>query len=47
MYVNANNKFPEVIKSIVSFEKAEKVVKAPKKPINNRGLYICSNLGSK
>ena len=43
----AKNKFPEDIKSIVSLEKAEKVVKAPKKPINNKGLYISSNLGSK
>ena len=30
--------FPEEIKSIVSLEKAEKVVKEPKKPINNKGL---------
>ena len=34
------------IKSIVSLEKAEKVVKEPKKPINNKGLNICSNFGS-
>jgi hypothetical protein len=38
---------PEEIKLIVSFEKAEKVVKAPKNPINKRGLYIFSNLGSR
>ena len=38
--------FPEEIKSIVSLEKAEKVVKEPKKPINNKGLNICSNFGS-
>jgi len=38
---------PEEIKLIVSFEKAEKVVKAPKNPTNKRGLYIFSNLGSR
>ena len=47
IYVEANNKFPEEIKLIVSFEKAEKVVKAPKNPTNKRGLYIFSNLGSR
>ncbi len=47
IYVEANNKLPEDIKLIVSFEKAEKVVKAPKNPTNKRGLYIFSNLGSR
>mgnify|MGYP001434805797 CR=1 FL=1 len=47
IYEDANNKLPEEIKFNVSLEKAEKVVKAPKKPTNKRGLYICSNLGSR
>ena len=38
---------PELNKSRVSFEKAEKVVKDPKKPINNKGLQISSYLGSR
>ena len=37
----------EFIEAINYFEKAEKVVKAPKKPTNKRGLYIFSNLGSR
>ena len=45
--MDANTRFPEEIRLIVSFEKAEKVVKAPKKPTNKRGVYIFSNLGSR
>ena len=47
IYVEANNRLPEEMKLIVSFEKAEKVVKAPKKPTNKRGLYKFSNFGSR
>ena len=45
--MDAYTKFPEESRLIVSFEKAEKVVKAPKKPTNKKGLYIFSNLGSR
>ena len=47
IYIDANTKFPEENKLSVSLENAEKVVKAPKKPTNNSGLYMYSNLGSK
>ena len=43
-YTKAAIKFPELIRSKDSLEKAEKVVKAPRKPTNKKGVKNFSRL---